>query len=117
MTDRLPPPDLDLNRIAYVARHRADIMGLSYADLRAATGCSARQVSYLMNGKPISAGATYILTQVLDINLASMYVDPAKHECIYAAMARRADFILRGRDFAKKQTVTPPVSRETEATE
>ena len=112
----LPPPELDLTRLAYVARHLAEKHGLSYADLRRCSGCSARQISYLMNGKPINAGATFMLAEVLGIDLAAMFESPATGE--HVTRIRRMCAPQGVEEITlPHQTLTLPVSRETEAAE
>ncbi len=102
-------PEIDLTRLGYVARHRADCLDLSYADLRQMTGASARQISYLMNGKPINAGATFVLTQVLGIDLADML--PAETAKRLASLRKQR--CAREENTAEYQCVTPLVPRET----
>lgn len=112
----LPHPELDLTRLAYVAAARADEFGLSYTELQRCTGCSKRQISYLMNAKPINSGATFMLAEVLGIDLAGMFKSVTTSEHIARVRRMCADH-QEAEKVALKQAVTPPVSRETEAAE
>lgn len=115
MNDHLPPPDLDLTRLAYVAKYSAETLDLSQAQLQRLSGCSARQVSYFMNGKPICAGATHVLAAVLDIDLDMMLpVDTQLRIKDARRMHREFDGVCNP---VEKQSLTPPVKRETEAAE
>lgn len=109
----LPSPEIDLARLAYVAKFRAEKLDLSQAELRRLSGCSARQVSYLMNGKAINAGATYMLAAVLRIDLCDML--PAETRAHLEKVGQRWDEFEGSSRTVYNQWLTPHVKRETEA--
>lgn len=124
-TARLPSPELDLTRFAYVAKARAEALDLSYTNLELLTGLSRRQLSCVMNAKAVSAGATYVLAAALDIALDDMLpVETAERlhavrrlraEEAAAALAapKQSPGFAKARKAPTNPSVTPPVQRET----
>lgn len=97
--------ELDLTRLAYIAKHRCEEMSFSYSQLQTLTGASRRQISYVMNGKPVNAAATFLICEVLDIDLAEMLPpDLAKMLVSVRELKKSID----------NQPVTPRVARETD---
>jgi hypothetical protein len=96
---------LDLVRFAYVLKARLDDLGLSYRQIRGLTGCSVRVISHACNGKPVNAGATFMLAQLAQIDLADMLPTETR------------EMLFRIKKMQQKHGVTPPVSREKQEIE
>ncbi len=102
---KLPSCEFDLTRFAYVLKSRMDDLALSYTQICALTGCSRRQVSYALNGKPVCAGATWMLAKLAQIDLAEMLPTPTRERLFHI------------RKIQQKHAVTPLVTREMEGAE
>lgn len=97
-------PGLDLEKLGYVAAERREALGLTTRRLAEIAYCSPRQVSYLMNGKPVCAFATFMLCETLGIDFSEMLAPDAK---------ARLMAIRDKHESEQKQVVTPHVQRET----
>lgn len=98
---RKPPMTFDLVRLRYVLTHRLEEYGLSYRQVAKLTGVSISQISHAANGVPISAGATFMLAQVFEIDLVKML--PSEQQ----------QTLQRIKKIKQKQTVSVDVSRGT----
>lgn len=99
--------DIDRARFAYLLSAELDELGLSIRQVARICGCSVRQVQFARNGKPVSAGAVYMLCLMTGIDIADL---------LPAHLAERRRRILKTIGNTKplgKQSVTPAVSRET----
>lgn len=98
---RLPDCDIDHIRFGYCLKAEIDALDLSYREAARVTGCSPRQISFAVNGRPVSAAATFLLAELAGIDLADM---------LPPALAERCQRI---RNLRRCQGVTPDDPRET----
>ncbi len=95
----------DLVRFAYVLKSRLDHLDLSYRQISQLTGVSTRIISHATHGKPVNAGATYMLAQLAEIDLQEMLPTDTR------------EMLFKIKKMQQKHAVTPLVTREKSGAE
>ena len=100
--------EIDREKFGYLVAHALLQMELTGQVAAALTGCSTRQVSHAKNGKPIDAGATFMLARLCQIDIDELLSSVARDrlEKIQKVQQQFADTV-------EYQSVTPCVPRET----
>ena len=102
--------EIDREKFGYLVIHSLDQLGLSVRQVSSITGLSTRQVSYARTGKPIDAGATFLIAKICQIDIETVLPAVARNNLNRIRRVQKSH-----ENIYPDQSVTPQVSRETRA--